>query len=222
MSSSPGSQSSVHTRHTSMSSDAAWIARAAAWPSSLTSSAAAGVMGSRPLSALHLLSPTKHRGSVAIALDVIGPGSCSVWSSSDSSSISTASGDTRRCARRVRAGALLLSLLSLSLSSSLGPRGEGCPGVRARARSRSIASMRHSWMLSLVNVPVDPSRAWNGESAALRAARVGASQAAGDTGSTSLSLRSLSVASSSPARRRRLARSLARIRRAPIVSSSSS
>ena len=221
MSSSPGSQSSVHTRHTSMSSDAAWIARAAAKPSSFTSSAAAGVTGSRPRSALHLLSPTKHRGSVAIALDVIGPGSCSVWSSSDSSSISTASGDTRRCARRVRAGALLLSL-SLSLLSSLGPRGEGCPGVRARARSRSIASMRHSWMLSLVNVPVDPSRAWNGESAALRAARVGASQAAGDTGSTSLSLRSLSVASSSPARRRRLARSLARIRRAPIDSSSSS
>ena len=221
MSSSPGSQSSVHTRHTSMSSDAAWIARAAAKPSSFTSSAAAGVTGSRPLSARHLLSPTKHRGSVAIALDVIGPGSCSVWSSSDSSSISTASGDTRRCARRVRAGALLLSL-SLSLLSSLGPRGEGCPGVRARARSRSIASMRHSWMLSLVNVPVDPSRAWNGESAALRGARVGASQAAGDTGSTSLSLRSLSVASSSPARRRRLARSLARIRRAPIVSSSSS
>ena len=221
MSSSPGSQSSVHTRHTSMSSDAAWIARAAAKPSSFTSSAAAGVTGSRPRSALHLLSPTKHRGSVAIALDVIGPGSCSVWSSSDSSSISTASGDTRRCARRVRAGALLLSLSLLSLSSSLGPRGEGCPGVRARARSRSIASMRHSWMLSLVNVPVDPSRAWNWESAALRV-RVGASQAAGDTGSTSLSLRSLSVASSSPARRRRLARSLARIRRAPIVSSSSS
>ena len=93
--------------------------------------------------------------------------------------------------------------------------------MRARARSRSIASMRHSWMLSLVNVPVDPSRAWKGESAALLV-RVGASQAAGDTGSTSLSLRSLSVASSSPARRRRLARILARIRRAPIDSSSSS